>query len=745
MSQAIRLGPFSGTLPRVAERLLPNNAAVDAVNLVITSGEIRPIKKPAFVVLPGGPSPWLSVYRAEYGGAEEWLSWNVDTDVARAPFSSDVEARYCWTGDNEPRYASFSDLPSTYYSLGIPAPLAAPIVSPSGGVGSAVSRVYVYTFFSALGEESAPSLANALVTGKVDDTWAISGMDGFPANTATIQAMPASFFVTPTNTFANATGSAVPITSSTNASPSVVTRVAHGYITDDRVYIVGHTVNTALNNTPTNPTWRVVRLTADTYSLKAEDGTAVNGNGVGGATGNAYKCTPHSLRAGEKVTTNLSATQYAVATVPSSFAFTINTTTDLHTATSWARTVNWNTSGMKRRLYRSAGTTATYQLVDDDVGTTYNDTLTDAQILGDELISGEWLLPPVGLRGIIALPSGSMCGFVGNLLCYSEPYQPHAWPVAYQYGTDFEIVAIESFGNVVVAATAGCPYYSSGNDPASTSLEKVDKVWPCLSKRSIASVGDGVVYATAYGMAYIGTSGPSIMTEPYFSKLEWVPLDPTSMVSAVSEGRIFVRWLGTNGNGGVMIFSPYDQVGLTTLSELPDELYSDARNGKLYLVDSTGVRQYDPANGLRLNYSWLSKEFHLTSPVNFGAAKVDFQTERTLADVEAEQDAFDAAVAANQALMSAYGGSGALGGAAINAMLLNGSNLANVTEPMPESATFSLFYNGVLKLSKTLITDQAAFRLPAGLKHYIVQVALSGTLRVKSVAIAETMAGLKAV
>ncbi len=69
------------------------------------------------------------------------------------------------------------------------------------------------------------------------------------------------------------------IVSSTNASPIVVTVTSHGYTTGDTIYIVGHLVNTAANGS-----WAVTVLSGSTFEL---DGST--GNGVGGATGTAYR------------------------------------------------------------------------------------------------------------------------------------------------------------------------------------------------------------------------------------------------------------------------------------------------------------------------------------------------------------------------------------------------------------------------------------------------------------------------
>ena len=64
-------------------------------------------------------------------------------------------------------------------------------------------------------------------------------------------------------------------TSSTNATPIVVTTAAHGLATGDKVSIYAHETNTAANGT-----WTITRTAATTFSL---DGSV--GNGVGINTG----------------------------------------------------------------------------------------------------------------------------------------------------------------------------------------------------------------------------------------------------------------------------------------------------------------------------------------------------------------------------------------------------------------------------------------------------------------------------
>lgn len=647
----IRIIPFMGMLPRVAERLLGDGAAVDATNVNLTSGEIRPIKRPLLVNTPAISGPWLSVYRAEHNDAQVWLAWSRDVDIVRAPLPPAVEPRFYWSGDGEPRYAKFSNLPSTLFALGVPRPKAAPGVSVSGGSGLDVTRVYVYTFYSALNEESGDSPASALVTGKVDGTWAITGMDAFPASSGT--------------------------------------------------------------------------------------GTASHSGGVTTFTNTGN----HWLRVGDEVV--ISGQTVAVSAVTSNSIFQVPG--NFTGATTWARKAPWNTSGMKRRLYRSAGSTGSYQLVADDVGTSYNDTLTDAQILGDELISQSWEPPPANLKGLIALPNGALAGFFDNQLCYSDPYQPHAWPIEYRRATDYEIVGIQAYGTTVVACTAGTPYVAAGVEPASVTPESVDQVWPCLSKRSVVSLGDGVLYATSHGLAYVGMGGSSIWTEAFFSRTEWTPLDPKTMICAAAEGRVYVRWMGEAGDKGVMVFSPAEaSLGLTLLSSCPDELYADPRNGKLYLVDEDGIHQYDAGIGARIDFSWKSKEYHFPAPLNLGAAKVDFVNEMSQADFDAQQAAYQAEIAANAANVSGYAGIGGVNGSRVGLTMLNGSNIRDIAPPDVAGLTFTLFCDGVAVFSRTLVNDQSAFKLPAGFRTANVAVGLTGAVRIKSVKLAETMQGLKA-
>src|SRR4051812_43683596 len=77
------------------------------------------------------------------------------------------------------------------------------------------------------------------------------------------------------------------ISSSTNATPPVITTAAHGYPSGDQVIVGQHATNTAANNIATGTRFYITVLSTTTFSLYTDVARTVGvvGNGVGGATG----------------------------------------------------------------------------------------------------------------------------------------------------------------------------------------------------------------------------------------------------------------------------------------------------------------------------------------------------------------------------------------------------------------------------------------------------------------------------
>lgn len=85
------------------------------------------------------------------------------------------------------------------------------------------------------------------------------------------------------------------VTSSTDATPIVVTKASHGYTTGDVVIINGHTTNVAANGM-----YKITVLTSSTFSLQDYNtGADIAGSGGGAGSGGVVALAPKILSVGD--------------------------------------------------------------------------------------------------------------------------------------------------------------------------------------------------------------------------------------------------------------------------------------------------------------------------------------------------------------------------------------------------------------------------------------------------------------
>ena len=190
----IQVSTFQGIAPRLDPRLLGESQGQIGENLRLTSLALQSWREPVSVDLPARTGLLETIYRYEGTGSPIWLTWNTDVDVVKAPISNDTTKRLYWTGDGKPKAGDNADntvtgidatggtgiYPENSITLGAPAPTTAPTVAiGAAGAGTdPVSVIYVYTFVSFWGEESAPSPASNIIAcdhtdGEVD----LSGLE----------------------------------------------------------------------------------------------------------------------------------------------------------------------------------------------------------------------------------------------------------------------------------------------------------------------------------------------------------------------------------------------------------------------------------------------------------------------------------------------------------------------------------------------------------------------------------------
>lgn len=179
---AFKIDTFGGMTPAVDDRLGPDKGSVYIRDAWLYSGAL--IGQPEPELLKTLSVGTAKVFRLPNNYTDsihlldsDWLEFSDPfTDVVRGPTVGDTYDRYYWASSSTtPKYNTRARIKagSDAYTLGIPAPSTAPGVTATGGVSTAVSRAYVYTWVSSYGEEGPPS-PPTVVNGKVDSTWAIT-------------------------------------------------------------------------------------------------------------------------------------------------------------------------------------------------------------------------------------------------------------------------------------------------------------------------------------------------------------------------------------------------------------------------------------------------------------------------------------------------------------------------------------------------------------------------------------------
>jgi hypothetical protein len=420
----------------------------------------------------------------------------------------------------------------------------------------------------------------------------------------------------------------------------------------------------------------------------------------------------------------------------------------------------------KVRIYRTVvgQTLEDYFFVDEiDFGEdTYDDGLSDAVVtLNNTLPSLTWDAPPADLQGIIAHPGGFLVGFRGRDLYMSDPYQPHAWPVQNVRTCETEIVAVSIYNNTIVVATTSRPYYGDGMDPSTITLQKVNSIDPCISRRSMATILDGVYWSSPQGIIKSTGANTGLATHGLFTREEWQNFFSPTTVNAVPYG---VQYIAFDTSAHGFIFSPAEQWSpLTTLDRFSNVagVQIDAYTGDVYLLTSSQVRLWDPPSAIPLSYTWTSKEFSVPKPVNFGALRIKFAATPPALSPEAleEYAAFNVARLAERPLHT--WGSTTFGG--VRRVPIAGYVGPQFRSPWGGSPLFDLdgYSNFTSAVQFKLfardsesrwvqrflwtVTNERIHRLPAGYKSDVYQFELIGNAPIYCVEIAETAKELQKV
>jgi hypothetical protein len=375
---------------------------------------------------------------------------------------------------------------------------------------------------------------------------------------------------------------------------------------------------------------------------------------------------------------------------------------------------------------------------------TFTDNVADAnlgEVLPTELYEGI----PDGLQGLVGLTSGIFAGFVGNELCMSEPYQPHAWPDEYRMSFDYNVVGIGFFGSNIIVLTEGIPYLVFGVNPEDMQKQRLQGFYPCISKRSIANTPKGVIYASYEGLILVDHDGPKNITFDYLTPGDWEAFDPATIHGQFYNGKYFGFYTG----GGGFILDIENGL-FTTIYDYHKAQYVSISEGKYYTIrtdyftDVTTIEEWEGDIYNRMHFTWKSKKFILTQNTGFTCARVIIDKEmydQVLEYLEVNQylAAQNATAWATEDLEDPwnYGDGTAANNMMWNTTEYNGSALVNFNSiEISNEIRFTLFVDNVQVMEKNTSSD-AFFRLPP-IKGKRVEIQLSGFIPVRRVTIAQS-------
>lgn len=293
---------------------------------------------------------------------------------------------------------------------------------------------------------------------------------------------------------------------------------------------------------------------------------------------------------------------------------------------------------VKKKVYRTVtggNGVAAYFFVDEvPLGTTtFADTYNDEDITtNDQLETEGWFPPSSDFKGWVAMPNGIIAAWRENEVWFCEPYRPHAWPPDYAVAVDYPVVGCGVMGQTLVICTTGSPWTATGVHPSVMSLAKINSYEPCVSRASIISTPEGVIYASPNGLVVTVPGAVRNLTNGLISPSEWQQRNQLFKLRAVQFNTAYLAYEGLSISGakGLMIepSANLSRIGYVELEHseyalrniIPDPWSSQPLmiyGGQLYVLDQPNSTNLQP-------YLWRSKIFKMPQRENLGAMKVYF-------------------------------------------------------------------------------------------------------------------------
>lgn len=590
---------FSGELPNVPDYKLPDVNAQQALNCDFAQNDLRPLRNGALIKTM--TNTVRGIYTEE---GTNFYTWPVETFSAKGPVNKDVFGRMYFMNANGFKVAPYAGAtatggePATSYNVGVPEPAVAPTLTLKlrNGLPDYPSiSVTTYVWYESNGKQYQKATM---------------------ASFTVVSPWKEYTFVPPARTlFDDGKTSTSVWNDASQQTETVVTESAPSGTPDDAKLtaqiIIKDTANAnkeifnvTVSSGATTPT-RSNAFPGGVEVMLTTDGRLTFEWGV--VETRAYVYTMVN-------TYNEESAPSPASLVSLTYLDYVEVGTTDPSFTGYAAKASTN-------IYRTFGTNPNYfKITTTSLGSgVYKDETYNASAIGAQLLSLDWDLPETGMTGLVAMPNGFFAAYKNNMLYFSEPFRPHAWPYAMSFPHNIMGICSDAQSLVVTTNTGG--YLVLGSIPSNMSQQKLPLPQAGIAQRLMVNLEGAVAYASADGIVLVqGSQSTMALSQKFYSREDW-----RLTFSSISDDARFgytdgyLVMVSSQEAKGIIIRLDEAAGTLTQFNETFDSMFYLPITDTLYYSKGANVyRLRDGASGY-YTLDWWSKEFTMPTYTNFGA------------------------------------------------------------------------------------------------------------------------------
>ena len=591
---------FSGELPNVPDYKLPDTNAQQALFCDFAQNDLRPLRGGTLI------KTMVNTVRGIY--TEEgtnFYTWPIETFAAKGPVNNDTYGRMYFMNANGFKVAPYSGAgatggePATSYLVGVPAPTTAPtlVLKQRASLPDYPSISTTTTVWYELNGKRYQE--GAMTSFVVVSPWKKYTFTP-PARTLYNAGQEAS------STFESAGENTVTVTTEavapTGTPPDA--KLTAQIIIKDTTNANKEIFNVTVSSGATTPT-RSNSFPGGVEVMLSTDGALTFEWGVVETRAYVYTMVNSYLEESAPSLANVVSVTYLDY---------VEVTTTVPTFTGYSPRSATN-------IYRTFGTNPTYfKITTTDLGSNvYKDETFKASDIGVALPSLDWDIPETGMTGLVALPNGFFAAFKNNMLYFSEPFRPHAWPYAMSFPNNITGICPDAQSLVVTTNTGA--YMVLGSLPSNMSQQKLPLPQAGIAQRLMVNLEGAVAYASADGIVLVqGSQSTMTLSQKFYSREDWRATFATIADDArfgYTDG--YLVMVSSAEAKGIIIRLDEAAGTLTQFNETFDSMFYLPITDTLYY--SKGAAVYRLRDGAAAYYTldWWSKEFTLPNYTNFGA------------------------------------------------------------------------------------------------------------------------------